>query len=326
MSTYPGSADNGAVDMEYTPEGKTSALDNKLAGIDEAIGVLQYALEQHIAASSAEVQAVADTLCADVDALNERLADAIQRVRNLERTVDWLDGLTTELAMADGEKRGRPTDHEISQRADIERLASQLEAAERLRAWAADAYIYIDAACAAMCAEMDAQPPKDTFAGPLYKALSSAGGIGIRGLLEYYEYLVGEDGDLERAADPESVEQWVAQRDGWAEMCKRIDSLDDRVAGLEIEADGRELNELRAFKADADARYARHDEIHGIALQGLHDDKRELLAERARLRAKWASVPWYAIEHLLYHVEPDNGNRIEVESWIAGKSPKEAAK
>jgi chromosome segregation ATPase len=50
----------------------------------------------------------------------------------------------------------------------------------------------------------------------------------------------------------------------------------------------RELNELREFKADAEARYATRDQIHGFALEGLRDQKRELLADSARLRAKVA--------------------------------------
>ncbi len=95
----------------------------------------------------------------------------------------------------------------------------------------------------------------------------------------------------------------------------------------------RELNELRAFKADADARYARQDEIHGIALGGLIEDMRELLAERARMRAKWASVPWSTLNHceliltsynrLIESV--DTRNRAdEMRCWLDANAPKEA--
>jgi hypothetical protein len=106
----------------------------------------------------------------------------------------------------------------------------------------------------------------------------------------------------------------------------------------------RELNELRAFKADADARYARQDEINGIVLGGLIEDKRELLAERARMRAKWASVPWEAmdltlagfmqmVEEFGYKLHPDDAKMVDVMlthavllgNWYRANAPKEAA-
>ena len=93
----------------------------------------------------------------------------------------------------------------------------------------------------------------------------------------------------------------------------------------------RELDELRQIVADADARYARQDEIHGIALQGLNDDKRELLAERARLRAKWNAIPWSTLNHceliltsynrLIESV--DTRNRAdEMREWLDANMPK----
>lgn len=116
MSTYAGSADNGAIDLEYTPqpgrkicaadarhEELRAQLDDALIRIEqleesmgrmqivggnrrpaphrerrqpsvnEAIGLLQYMLDQHIAVTAT-----------DIDAHGERLADAVQRIRNLE--------------------------------------------------------------------------------------------------------------------------------------------------------------------------------------------------------------------------------------------------
>lgn len=191
MSTYPGSADNGATDMEYTPE-RTSALDEKLAGIDEAIGIQQYALEQHIAASSAEVQAVTDTLCADNDALAGRLNDAIQRVRNLEGA---------------------------------------------------------------------------------------------------------------------------------------IARIDDRVAGLELDADGREPDN-EDVETDENRVYQRGRRDGIVAAQKMMEKLDEsawdkLSAELEELRAKWASVPWYAIEHLLYHVEPCDGTGSRLSRGLPGNRRRE---
>ena len=46
----PGSLDNGATDVEYSPtiERKICAADERFASVNEAIGTLQYNLEQHI--------------------------------------------------------------------------------------------------------------------------------------------------------------------------------------------------------------------------------------------------------------------------------------
>ncbi len=74
MSTFAGSADNGATDMEYTPERKICAA------------------EEHFATRE-EVQALANDLCADIDAITERLATADRHIDILERGQVYVENI-----------------------------------------------------------------------------------------------------------------------------------------------------------------------------------------------------------------------------------------
>jgi hypothetical protein len=74
--TYPGSLDNGAIDAEYSPR------------LSEA--------DAHYA-TRAEVQALADDMCRDVDAANERIDDHEKELDKLSRSVHALTWLVERL-------------------------------------------------------------------------------------------------------------------------------------------------------------------------------------------------------------------------------------
>lgn len=153
-TVYPGSIANGEIDTEYSP---------RICAQDE-----HYATKAEVTALTADTWAVIDELEARIAKLEaaqpKPLGDAYAHIPIAE----WLD------------------------------FKEELEAARvrlaELSAWAADANTYISAAGDAMCEEMDAQPADKIFDGPLWKALSSAGDIGIRGLLEHY-------GELQRGRE-----------------------------------------------------------------------------------------------------------------------------
>ena len=76
---YPGSADNGATDMEYSPaiERKICAADERFASVNEAIGRLEYNLEQHIEKCADGLAPLADFITSSwavIDELEARIA------------------------------------------------------------------------------------------------------------------------------------------------------------------------------------------------------------------------------------------------------------
>lgn len=176
-----GSIDNGEIDVEYSPpiDRKICAADERFASVNEAIGRLEYNLEQHIEKCADGLAPLADFITSSwavMDEFGKRL-EALEKAQPKPMSdayahipiAEWLD------------------------------FKEELEAARvrlaELRKWAADANTYISAARDAMCEEMDAQPADKIFDGPLWEALSSAGDIGIRGLLEYYAEITREAGE-----------------------------------------------------------------------------------------------------------------------------------
>ena len=79
---YPGSIDNGATDVEYSPtiERKICAADERFASVNEAIGRLEYNLEQHIAHCGDALAPLADFITSCWAVMDE----VIDRVAKLE--------------------------------------------------------------------------------------------------------------------------------------------------------------------------------------------------------------------------------------------------
>ena len=76
---YPGSLDNGATDVEYSPtiERKICAQDERFASVNEAIGRLEYNLEQHIEKCADGLAPLADFISSSwavIDELETRIA------------------------------------------------------------------------------------------------------------------------------------------------------------------------------------------------------------------------------------------------------------
>ena len=114
--SIPGSIENGSIDTEYTPDHdrKICALDEKFASVNEAIGLLDYKLEQHITQCADGLAPLADFISASwavIDELVTRIEqlEAAQPIPQIQRLPDG-DALTAVymVGLEDG-KRSRPT-------------------------------------------------------------------------------------------------------------------------------------------------------------------------------------------------------------------------
>lgn len=117
---YPGSIDNGAIDTEHSPilyppkSDRICAADERFASVNEAIGLLDYKLEQHITQCADGLAPLADFISASwavIDELVTRIEqlEAAQPIPQIQRLPDG-DALTAVymVGLEDG-KRSRPT-------------------------------------------------------------------------------------------------------------------------------------------------------------------------------------------------------------------------
>jgi hypothetical protein len=101
---YPGSIDNGAIDTEHSPilyppkSDRICAADERFASVNEAIGLLEYKLEQHITQCADGLAPLADFISASwavIDELVTRIEqlEAAQPIPQIQRLPDG-DALT----------------------------------------------------------------------------------------------------------------------------------------------------------------------------------------------------------------------------------------
>ncbi len=135
---YPGSIDNGAIDTEHSPilyppkSDRICAADERFASVNEAIGLLDYKLEQHITQCADGLAPLADFISASwavIDELVTRIEqlEAAQPIPTIARaaTIDN-DALTAAYMV------GRADERAIA-RAELDELRSDVETMNELQ-------------------------------------------------------------------------------------------------------------------------------------------------------------------------------------------------
>lgn len=114
---YPGSIDNGAIDTEHSPilyppkSDRICAADERFASVNEAIGLLDYKLEQHITQCADGLAPLADFISSSwavIDELEARIAalEAAQPIPQISRAAAIDDDALTATYMV-GREEGK---------------------------------------------------------------------------------------------------------------------------------------------------------------------------------------------------------------------------